>query len=289
MHPAAFDYHRPGTLSEALDLLSEIEDARALAGGQSLLPAMKMRLARPAALVDIGRIGELAGIARDGDELAVGATTVYADVLSSESVREACPVLAEAVARIGDRQVRNLGTVGGSVAHADPAADLPALLTALDATIVAAGPDGERRIRAGEFFQGLFTTALGPGELVTSIRVPVLPEGAGATYVKHRHPASGYAVVGVAALLRLQDGVCSHAALAVGGVTGGPVLVDGAREALEGRAPDEEAIADAADAVPGALQNPMGDIYASGEYRVHLAGVMARRALVTAAERALAG
>lgn len=288
MQPTAFDYHRPGSLNEALELLSELEDARPLAGGHSLLPVMKMRLASPGALVDLGRIPELAGIRREGDALRVGAMTVYADVARSGEVLEGCPVLAETVNLIGDRQVRNRGTVGGSVSHADPAADLPALLVALDATVVSHGLTGEREIPAREFFLGTFTTALRPGELVTAVRVPVTPAGTGAAYLKHPHPASRYAVVGAAARVTVTDGLCEAADLAVGGVTGGPVLVTAAADRLAGSEPTEEALAEAAGAVAGALDNPLGDLYASGEYRVHLAGVLARRALARAVERAAA-
>lgn len=289
MQPAAFDYHRPESLDEALTLLGELEDARPLAGGHSLLPMMKLRLAAPAALVDLGRIPELAGVRRDGEELRIGAMTVYADVAASDEVREGCPALAETIRVIGDRQVRNRGTVGGSVAHADPAADLPTTLVALDADLEVRGPDGGRSIPAREFFLGTFTTALEPGELVTALRVPVTPPGTGAAYLKHPHPASRYAVVGVAARLVLGGGVCRTVDLAVGGVTGAPVLVEGAGERLVGRAPDEGALAEAAARVGEALESPMGDLYASAEYRVHLAGVLARRALARAAERATSG
>lgn len=286
MQPAAFDYRRPGSLNEALELLSELEDARPLAGGHSLLPVMKMRLASPGALIDLGRISELAGIRRDGDELRIGAMTVYADIAASGAVLEGCPALAETVSLIGDRQVRNRGTIGGSVSHADPAADLPTLLVALDATVVSHGLTGERETPAREFFLGTFTTALGPGELVTAVRVPVTPGGTGAAYVKHPHPASRYAVAAAAARVTVTDGVCEAADLAVGGVTGGPVLVTAAADRLVGSEPAEEALAEAAATVTEALENPMGDVYASGEYRVHLAAVLARRALHRAVERA---
>lgn len=286
MQPAAFEYHRPGSLREALELLTELEDARPLAGGHSLLPIMKMRLATPAALVDLGRIDELSGIRIEGEELRVGAMAPYAEIAASSDVREACPALAETVELIGDRQVRNRGTIGGSVSHADPAADLPTLLVALDATIVAHGLRGEREIPAREFFLGTFTTALGPGELVTAVRLGVMPGGTGAAYAKHPHPASRYAVVGAAARVALSNGACEAVDLAVGGVTGAPVLISGVGQALAGEAPTPETIAEAADAVAGALENPMGDLYASGEYRVHLASVLARRALAQAVERA---
>lgn len=285
MQPAPFDYHRPDALSEALELLESVEGARPLAGGQSLLPMMKMRMSSPAALVDLGRIDELAGVERDGDTLRIGATTRYAEILGSEAVREGCPLLVQCVEQIGDAQVRNVGTVGGSVAHMDPAADLPTALVALDAGVEVTGPGGERTVPAGEFFVGLFTTALEDGELVTALRVPVTGPSEGTAYLKHPHPASRYAVVGVAARVEMDGEDCSGAALAVGGVTGAPVRITEAEESLTGRAPDGDAIAGAADAVADALDGPMGDDYASGEYRVHLAGVLARRALSAAVDR----
>lgn len=286
MQPAPFDYHRPDTLAEALELLGSVDGARPLAGGQSLLPTMKMRMASPAALVDLGRIAELSGVERDGETLRIGATTRYADVAASDAVREGCPLLVECIEQIGDAQVRNVGTVGGAVAHMDPAADLPTALMALDAGIEVAGPGGERTVPAGEFFLALFTTALQPGELVTALRVPVPASTEGSAYLKHPHPASRYAVVGVAARVEVAGDACSGAALAVGGVTGVPVRARAAEEKLVGRAPDPEALAGAADAAADALDDPMGDDYASGEYRVHLATVLARRALTTAVERA---
>lgn len=286
MQPRAFQYHRPSSLDEALRLLADVEDARPLAGGQSLLPMMKMRLASPAALVDLSRIPELAGVRREGNALRIGAMTRYADALASDELRSGCPVLAECIEVIGDLQVRNVGTLGGSVAHADPAADLPTALLALEAEVEVTGPDGARAVPVGDFFVGLFTTALAEGELVTGLRVPVLPAGVGAAYVKHPHPASRYAVAGVAALLELEDGRCARARLAVGGVTGAPVLAEAAAARLVGGAADPAALGEAANLVAEALEDAAGDEYASAEYRVHLAGVLARRALTSAAERA---
>ena len=281
MQPATFAYHRPESLSEALDLLGEGEDVRPLAGGQSLLPAMKLRMSRPATLVDLGRVAELSGVAEEDDGLRIGATTRYVEVLDSELVRSRCPVLAECVGEIGDAQVRNVGTVGGSVAHMDPAADLPTALVALDAGIVVAGSGGERTVPAREFFLGMFTTALAPGELVTALRVPATPAGTGGCYRKHPHPASRYAVVGVAAVVRREGGAVAEATLGVGGATGSPVVV-----VLEAGGTIDEVASAATDAVANAIESPMGDSYASGEYRVHLAGVLARRALLEAASRA---
>src|SRR5436309_9411846 len=195
--PAEFDYHRPTSLDEASGLLAD-GDARPLAGGHSLLPLMKLRFAEPRTIVDLGRIPGLDGIELVGDELRIGALATHASVAASELVREKCRVLATTAEGIGDRQVRNRGTIGGSLAHADPGADYPTVVTALGATVVVRGPNGEREIPADDFFTGVFTTALRQGELVTMVRVPVVGAGTGAAYEKHRHPASGYAVAGVA-------------------------------------------------------------------------------------------
>jgi aerobic carbon-monoxide dehydrogenase medium subunit len=277
--PSAFDYHRPASLGEALELLGSLEDARPLAGGHSLLPIMKTRLASPAALVDIGRLADLAGVTLDGDTLTIGALTTHADVAASETVRSACPILAETAAHIGDRQVRHRGTIGGSLAHADPGADYPTVVKALGATIVGSSTRGERSIPADDFFTGIFATALEPDELVTAVRIPGFVQGTAGAYLRHRNPASGYTVVGVAAVGRLEAGACSALRVTVGGVTGFPVDARAAAEALVGQGPSEAAIADAAGRVGEALLQPIGDSYASGEYRVHLAGVLAKRAL----------
>jgi carbon-monoxide dehydrogenase medium subunit len=285
MRPQAFEYRRPETLDEALDLLATTEDSRPLAGGHSLLPAMKIRLATPAVLVDIGRLPGLAAVTREGDRVTIGALASHASVATSDAVLEACPVLAETAALIGDRQVRNRGTIGGSIANADPAADYPTVLKALGATIAVTGKDGEREVDAGDFFVDVFSTALGPGELVTAVSAPATEGKTGAVYVKHRHPASSYAVVGAAAVVAA-NGTCTSARLVVGGATATPVLVGAAGDALVGQAPTEDLIAAAAETVGEALRDPLGDTYASPEYRVHLATVTARRALAAAFERA---
>jgi carbon-monoxide dehydrogenase medium subunit len=278
--PAEFEYKRPASLDEAIGLLAEDGDTRPLAGGHSLLPMMKLRLAEPAALVDIGRIPGLDGIEVAGEELRIGALATHASVAASELVRERCRVLAATAEGIGDRQVRNRGTIGGSLAHADPGADYPTVVTALGATVVVRGPGGEREVLADDFFTGVFTTALEQGELVTAVRVRGVESAA---YVKHRHPASGYAVAGVAVVLRPEA-----ARIVVGGVTGTPVRATEAEQAMEiGIAPvDEAAIAAVAEKVPSALSGALSDTYASGEYRVHLAQVLAKRAIKAALEAA---
>jgi carbon-monoxide dehydrogenase medium subunit len=272
-------------VAEASKLLKS-KGARVLAGGHSLLPAMKLRLASPRSLVDIGGIKGLAGIKTHGKGLSIGATTTHAEIAASALVRKACPLLAETAEQIGDIQVRNRGTIGGSIAHADPAADFPTALIALEATIVARGGKGERRIPAGKFFVDLFTTALKPGEIVTAVLVPGFGKGTGSAYLKHPHPASRYAVAGVAAIVEISGGRIQSARLAVGGVTPNPVRASAAEAALTGQKPDVAAFESAASKVAAALEDPMGDTYASGEFRVHLASVLAKRALVAAADRA---
>jgi aerobic carbon-monoxide dehydrogenase medium subunit len=287
MYPAEFEYFRARTVAEASRLLRKHKGSRLLAGGHSLLPAMKLRLSEPAALIDLGGLRGLAAIRAKGKSLVIGAMTTHAAVASSPIVAKSCPLLAETASQIGDVQVRNRGTIGGSLAHADPAADYPTAILALDATLVVQGARGQRKIPAVRFFLDLFTTALKPGEILTSVVVPAYAKGMGEAYLKHRHPASSYAVVGVAALVELSGGVCKKVSLAVGGAGGVPVRVSEAEAALAGSKPDAKAIEAAAAKVSAAIADPMSDTYASGEYRLHLATVLARRALTEAVARAL--
>jgi carbon-monoxide dehydrogenase medium subunit len=287
MYSDHFAYFRPRTIAEASALLKKHKGSRVIAGGHSLLPAMKFRLANPKALVDLAGIKGLCGVQTRGKAIWIGATTTHAEVAGSPILRKTCPMLAETALQIGDIQVRNRGTIGGSVAHADPAADFPTALVALGATIVARGPKGERKIPAEKFFVDLFTTALKTGEIVIAILVPPYGRGTGASYSKHPHPASRYAVAGVAAVVEIgKDGSCVSASLVVGGTTANPVRIASAEAALAGKKPDAAAIADAAAKIAAAIPDPMGDTYASGEFRVHLATVLAKRALTAAVERA---
>ena len=286
MFAAPFEYHRPKSIDEAIKLLREVKGARLLAGGHSLLPAMKLRLASPAALVDIGRIAELSGIKSTKDGLQIGALTTHTAIADSDAIRKSCPVLAETAGHIGDQQVRNRGTIGGSVAHADPGADYPTVLLLLGARFTAVGGKGQREIPAEEFFVDLFTTSLKPGELLTSVTIPATSSGAAAVYLKHRHPASSFAVAGVAALVAVKAGKCADVRIAIGGVTARAVRAAAAEKALAGQAPNEANIARAAAAVADALSEPLSDTYASGEFRVHLATVLTKRALTEAAGKA---
>ena len=286
MYPSSFDYHRPTTLAEAAALLSKDPEARPLAGGHSLLPAMKLRLASPSALVDLSQVAELRGI-REGDGgLRIGAFTTHTEVADSALVKKSCALLAETAGMIGDQQVRNRGTIGGSVAHADPGADYPAALLALGATVVTGGAQS-RKIPIADFYKGLLSTALVQGEILTELLVPNYGAGTGGAYLKHRHPASSFAVVGVAALVTVAGGVCSKVSLAAGGVSVNPVRLSDAEATLAGKAPDAAAFAAAAAKVGGGVVKPIADLYASGEFRVHLASVLVRRALEKASARAV--
>jgi carbon-monoxide dehydrogenase medium subunit len=290
MYPAAFEYHRVTSVEEAVGLLSRYkDDAKLLAGGHSLVPMMKLRLAQPKHLVDIGRIGSLAGVREDGVATVIGALTTHYAVESNASLKTKCPVLPEAAAMIGDPQVRNLGTVGGSLAHADPAADWPAVVLALGAELKAVGPKGARTIKADDFFKDLLTTALGPDEILTEIRVPGLPAHTGTAYLKHPHPASRFAVVGVAAVVTLDGGgKVSSARVAVTGVGAKAVRAKGVEAALSGKAPDAATIqAAAAKAADGIEMS--ADLQGSVEYKRHLTQVYAKRALEAAVTRAKGG
>ncbi len=286
MYPASFDYYRPKNLKEAIALLRKNKDAKLLAGGHSLLPAMKLRVSSPSAVIDIGRIKGLDGIKASKSSVRIGGLTTHAAVESSKDVRKVCPVLVEAAGHIGDLQVRNRGTIGGSLAHADPAADYPTVMLALGADITATGARGKRMIAADKFFVDLFTTGLKAGEVLTEVSVPAMKAGQGACYLKHAHPASSYAVVGVAALVTVKNDIVKSVRLAIGGVTPTPILVSSVDAALSGLSPSAKAVADACESVPDALEFPLGDVYASGEYRTHLATVLSGRALTEAFKRA---
>jgi aerobic carbon-monoxide dehydrogenase medium subunit len=287
MIPAPFDYVVPATLDEAVSLLAQHQDeAKLLAGGHSLIPAMKLRLAQPALLVDIGRIQDLAYITEDGGQIRIGAMTTHYQLESSARLREICPLLPECAASIGDVQVRNKGTIGGSLAHADPAADWPAAIIALGAEMLAVSAQGERTISADDFFVDLLTTALQPNEILREIRLNVPQGRKGQAYLKAPHPASGFAVVGVAVHLTLgDDGHCQSANVGITGVAAKAYRASGVESALTGNTLDSQAVgAAAAHAADGIDAN--ADLYASAEYRRHLAQVYTRRAIETAANRA---
>jgi aerobic carbon-monoxide dehydrogenase medium subunit len=281
MIPASFDYESPRTLSEALDLLSTHQDAKILAGGHSLLPAMKLRLAQPATLIDIGRIGGLSYVKEFGDGIAIGATTTHAEVAASEALHKNSPLLALTAAHIGDIQVRNRGTIGGSLAQAHPAADYPAAVLALDAEIVAHSRSGERLVPATKFFTGMFSTALRNDEILTEIRIP-RTTGEGVTYKKFHHPASGYAVVGVAVRLKFCGSNIESAAIGITGVADVAYRATAVEITLRGKT--VSAVTEASSRAAAGV-DVIGDYFASAEYRQHLVTVMTRRALEDAAVR----
>ena len=280
MIPAPFDYVAPATLNEAVGLLTQHrDDAKILAGGHSLIPAMKLRLAQPALLIDIGRIKDLAYINEDGGQIRIGAMTTHYEIESSARLKEICPLLPECAASIGDVQVRNKGTIGGSLAHADPSADWPAAILALDAEMIAVSAQGERSIRAEDFFVDMLTTALEQNEILREIRIAQPKGRTGQAYVKVAQPASGFAVVGVAvSLTRGDDGRCSSASVGITGVSAKTYRAGGVEKALKGSTLDEQTIAAAA-AHAADTVDANADLYASAEYRRHLAQVHTRRAI----------
>jgi carbon-monoxide dehydrogenase medium subunit len=271
MIPAAFDYIRPSTVEDAVNALAEAADeGKVLAGGQSLLPVLRLRLAAPALLVDLGGLPQLRGIRSDGDSVVIGAMTTHADVAAS-----GIPLLAQAAATVGDRQVRHRGTLGGSLAHADPAGDLPTVAVALDAQLVIAGLDGRRTVPASEFFVDYFTTALGPGELLVEVRVPRL-DGWGTHYAKVNRTAQAWATVAVAVAVRRSNGAIAEARIALTNMGPTPVRARAAEQAAAAEGPQ------AAAAVAAQGTSPSSDTAASAGYREHLARVLTRRALLAA-------
>jgi aerobic carbon-monoxide dehydrogenase medium subunit len=268
MIPAKFDYQRASSAEEAISLLGQYgDDAKLLAGGHSLLPLMKLRLASPSVLVDIGRLADLSYVRDGGDHVAIGALTRHRDLETSELLREQVPLLARAASFVGDPQVRHRGTIGGSISHGDPASDLPAVALALGATMVIRGQRGERSVAATDFFQGFLETALAPDELLTEIRVPKVP-GAGWSFQKFNRRAQDWAIVGVAAV---RNGTTGIALVNMGST---PVRANAVEEALAGGATAADAAQHAADGL-----DPPSDLNASPEYRRHLATVLVRRAL----------
>ena len=287
MYSANFDYHRARSLADAQQLLAAHPGAKLLAGGHSLIPLMKLRLAAPPALIDIGRIPELRGISRSGDTIRIGALTTHAEIAASAELQKAAAALSEAAGLVGDPAVRSRGTIGGNIAHADPASDLPTSLVALDARIVAIGPAGERTIPADGFFTGIMSTALADNEVVTAIVVPSSARGQGSAYVKFSHPASRYAVIGVAALVTVAGNACSAARVALGGLLPHASRAATVEKALTGKPLDTSAIANAAAQAGSDLGDEVtGDIFASAAYRKAVAPVYVKRAIAAAAARA---
>lgn len=284
MYPPKFEYYRAGSVAEALSLLVQHSGARVLAGGHSLIPAMNIRLADPGVLIDIGRISELKGISTRNGSVRIGALTTHAAIAASDLVPQA---LSEAAGRIGDPQVRNRGTIGGNIAHADPGSDLPTVLTALDAMIHITSAHGDRTLPTTDFFTGILETALQPGEIVTAIEVPVFTKGCGSAYAKLANPASRYAMVGAAAMITIENGMCTKASVSVGGLTPSARRAGSVETALVNKILNPDVIAAAAEAVQHDLgEDILEDIQAGVDYRKSMATVFVKRALSTATERA---
>jgi aerobic carbon-monoxide dehydrogenase medium subunit len=280
MIPAAVEYTRPSTVDGAVEVLAD-EDAKVLAGGQSLIPLLRLRLAAPTVLVDLGGVADLRGVREDGDALVIGAMTTYDAILRDPLVARYAPLLAQATETVGDRQVRHLGTIGGSLAHADPAGDLPAVSLALDATLEVTGRSGTRSVPAAQFYVDYLTTSLAPGEVLTAVRVPKR-DGWTACYEKFNRVAQGWALVGVAAMVRRDNGSIAEARVALTNMGPTPVRALAVEQALSGVPATRDAITAAA-AHAGEGTRPSSDVSASAEYRLHLAGVLTRRALEQAA------
>jgi len=287
MFAPAFDYYRASSVAEAGELLRKYPGAKLIAGGHSLIPLLKLRLASPPAVVDIGRIRELKGITRKDGVVRIGALTTHAEIAASSVIREQCPALAEAAQVVGDPAVRNRGTIGGNVAHADPASDLPTVLTALGARFEIAVSGASKLSDAASFFTGMMSTTLGEHDLLVAVEVPVRPSGQGQAYVKFVHPASRYAVVGVAAALTASGGTCTAAAVAIGGLVPQATRAVAVEQALTGQRLSADSIARAAADVSRHLgDDVLGDLYASAQYRKAVAPVWVKRALTAAADRA---
>jgi carbon-monoxide dehydrogenase medium subunit len=287
MFPASFGYVAARSVEEALQLMAKHgEEGKLLAGGHSLIPAMKLRLQSPQTLIDLGTVPGLCSVRADGNQFVIGALTVHTDVATSDLVRKHLPGLAEAASVIGDMQVRNRGTIGGSVAHADPAADLPVILTALNASFILQSSSASRTVAVDDFFTDFYTTAINANEILTEIRVPIPPAGSGSAYAKLSHPASGYVVVSAGALITRQaSGSCTVARIAIGGLGSGPCRAIATEIELHGKPLTPQVIAAAA-AKAAEETDPVEDSYASVDYKLHVATIYARKAIEAAVERA---
>ena len=290
MFATEFEYTKANSVSEAIQLLGSNEGAKILAGGHSLIPMMKLRLARPPMVIDIGGIEEMRGISVENGTLRIGALTTHAEIAESHVVQSALGILWEAAYGIGDPQVRNRGTIGGNIAHADPASDLPTVLTVIDAKFTIQGQGGitrrgSRTVSADDFFTGPFETVLEENEILTAIEMPVLAENQKAEYAKMAHPATSFAVVGAGVVVTLENGVCTAARVAVGGLTPRPTRGPSVEAALTGKELTEENIAAATALIDGDLGSDiLGDIFASAEYRRAMAAIELKHAIFHATD-----
>ena len=286
MIPAPFAYHRPRSLQDAVGLLAEHgENVRVVAGGHSLIPMMKLRLAKPEHLVDLQDLTELRGMGSEPGTLVIGAMTTQYELIGSELLAAKCPILRETSLQIADPQVRYCGTLGGNLANGDPGNDMPAVMLALDAIYRVRGPSGERDIPARDFYKGIYSTALADGEILTSLRIPLPAEGHGWAYEKQKRKIGDYATAAAAVVLTVSGGACTSAAIALTNVADTPLLAQRAGEALVGTNVDEAAIAEAARRAQQ-IANPSADGRGPVDFRIHVAGVMVRRAIAQAKQRA---
>ncbi len=289
MTPGTFEYHRPGSLDEAVQLLGRFGDGgRVLAGGHSLIPMMKLRLAEPQHLIDINGLDELKGVSEAGGAIVIGAGTTLAEAMASDLLASKCPIIPAAARVISDPQVRNCGTIGGNVANGDPGNDLPAIMMALGASYALKSASGERQVQATDFHRGIYDTAIGDGEMVIAIRIPTPAAGHGWSYQKMKRKVGDFAIAAAAVILTMKDGVCEQAAIALTNV--GPAAINAAEAAgaLTGRAVDDAAIEEAADRAM-AVTDPAEDLRGPAEYRKHMAREMTRRAIREALDRAGGG
>lgn len=279
MIPSKIAYHKPQSVAEAVQLLNQYEDeCKILAGGHSLIPVMRLRLSDPENIIDITGIESLRTISDNDQSITIGACATHGDIANNAALKEHAPMIPQAAAMIGDLQVRNFGTIGGSIAHADPAADWPAVLLAADANIVIQNENGKREVDVDQFFKGLFMTALEENEIITAIRIPKTTFNKHSTYHKFVQPASRFAIVGCAAAVAMDGGKVANARVAFSGVSATPFRDNGIEQALQGNALDTDNIAIAANKAADGV-SVMSDHYANQQYRKHLAGVYAKRAL----------
>ena len=287
MIPGSFDYHRPASIADALQMLADLgEEARVVAGGHSLIPMMKLRMAQPEHLIDLQDLAELRGISVEAGNVTLGAMTTQAALIASQVVASACPILREAALQIADPQVRALGTIGGNVANGDPGNDMPAVMQALDAVYLLQSRAGSRDVRARDFYEGAFFTALEDGEILTAVRFEVPPPGHGYAYLKQKRKIGDYATAAAAVILTMQGGSCAGAAVALTNVADTPLFAEAASRALVGSALDQPAI-DAAVAAAEAITSPSADGRGSAQFRTKVAGVMVRRAIERARDVAV--
>ena len=286
MIPGAFDYHRPKTVDEAVGLLASLgDDATVVAGGHSLIPMMKLRLAVPEHLIDLQDVEALSFIEVSGDAIRIGAMTTQAEIIASDALAEACPLIRETALQIADPQIRNVGTIGGNAANGDPGNDMPAVMQTLDATYELAGPDGARTVSAREYYEAAFFTARQEGEILTAIRIATPPAGHGAAYVKQKRKIGDYATAAAAVVLTMDGGTCASCSIGLTNVADTPLLASDAASILTGTTLDDASLKQAVDAAK-AITSPAEDGRGPAEFRTHVAGVMVERAVKAAAERA---